>query len=86
MPRPLFIVLIFASVIWAPWWLSFILIFSGIIFLDFSLESILAAFLIDMLYGVELSRAVDGPFVFTLIALVLFFGKRFLKPYIFINK
>ncbi len=86
MPRPLFIALIYASVLFAPWWLSLLLILSGIIFLDFALESIIAAFVIDMLYGVQLSRAIDGPFVITLIALILFFAKRILKPYIFINK
>lgn len=86
MPRPLFIALIFASVLFAPWWLSLLLILSGIIFLDFALESITAAFMIDMLYGVQLYRIIDGPFVITLVALILFFAKRILKPYIFINK
>lgn len=86
MPRSIFTIAIFTAVLFGPWWLSFLLIFIGIVFFDFAVESILAAFLIDMFYGVDLPRVIDGPFVVSLVAIVLFVVKRFLKPYIFVNK
>lgn len=64
---------LFAGVFFLPWWAVFI--FASFLFFIFDnyYEWLGAAFLLDLVYGIPLSRYYGFQFVFSLVALALFF-------------
>jgi hypothetical protein len=84
MARRIFFDLIFAgTVLFAPWWLGAIIGFLLLIeYADF-FELVVAAFVIDTLFGVPVLRFLHFPLFLTLVALMLFALRRTMSQYLF---
>jgi len=56
---------IFISIFYLPWWVTTIVVLSGVIFFKNFYEAILAGLIIDMIYGAKTVEFANIWFVFT---------------------
>ncbi len=73
MRRILADILLFASALFLPWWITILAAFACFFLFQYFVELIIIGFLLDVLFGVPLPRFGGFQFVLSVIS-VLFFG------------
>lgn len=71
--RPLYVCLLFVSVLYFPWWIVVSLALFGATVFDHWYECMVAGVCMDVLYGTHGTTPVSIPILFTLIG-VVFYG------------
>lgn len=72
-------ILLFLTVLYAPWWLVSMAVFFSILYFKSFYEAFFFGFLFDMLYGVSVPSTHGFQFVFSTAFLVLIFAADFVK-------
>jgi len=79
-------VLLFASILWLPWWCAALVAFGATFIFDWYYEVVVAGFIADSLYGVPNARFHGFMFVATGISIILFFAALYARPKIRLYK
>lgn len=76
-------VVFFGCVLFAPWWISFLVGFALLMYWGSFWEFILGAFIIDSTFGVSLPQFGHITLLGTIVALILFLARTFFASYLF---
>lgn len=79
MKRFFFTVMAIGFLLYAPWWMTILVLGVGVFYFEFYIEAIILGFLFDVLYGVSGSAAYGFGILGFLGGVVLYFGVTRLK-------
>ncbi|OGI92405.1 hypothetical protein A2933_00385 [Candidatus Nomurabacteria bacterium RIFCSPLOWO2_01_FULL_46_18] len=77
--RIIFFIILLASILFLPFWVSFLLAIIGMVFFLYYFEAIFILFISDLLYGATEARYFNLTFVSLVLSVILFLAIQFLK-------
>jgi hypothetical protein len=78
--------LLFASLLWLPWWCSALIALAAVFIFEWYLEAVIAGFLMDSLYGVPSARFHGFTFLATAAGGIMLAVSLYARPKLRYNK